>query len=184
MENKTAQEKEAFCRQIYIRPIRMEDARAIQEIRTSDGVREYILALPSERSSFCTEYIANLENSDHVFVAELQQEGRHKVIGMAGLHMQNGLRERHVATLGIMVNPAYQGLGVGGRLLKALLDLADRDLALVRVELTVFPDNDRAIAMYQAQGFLAEGTKRAAVIRNGSYADLLLMARIHLPQTP
>jgi putative acetyltransferase len=49
---------------------------------------------------------------------------------------------------------------------------------LIRVELTVFADNERAIALYKKLGFVEEGLKKKAAIRNGQYEDEYLMARI------
>ena len=181
MENRSREQKELFLRQVHIRPVRMEDARPLQELRTSPGVREFILSTPSERSSSCSDFIAQLDQRDHVFVAELEQEGRNRLIGMAGLHIQNNLRERHCATMGMMVAAAHQGCGVGRLLMAQLLDLADNYLMLVRLELTVYPENTRAIALYASVGFAQEGVKRASVVRNGAYEDVLLMSRVRLP---
>ena len=84
-----------------------------------------------------------------------------------------------------MVHADYQRRGVGTRLMEALLDIADNWLMLVRVELTVFADNAGAIALYEKLGFVIEGTKRAAAIRNGRYMDEYMMARIRrLPDEP
>ncbi|MEG0754433.1 MAG: GNAT family N-acetyltransferase, partial [Angelakisella sp.] len=81
--------------------------------------------------------------------------------------------------IGIMVHKDYQNAGVGTALMKALLDVADNWLMLVRVELTVFADNERAIHLYEKLGFEKEGLRRMAAIRNGEYADEFAMARIH-----
>lgn len=52
-----------------------------------------------------------------------------------------------------------------------------------RLELTVFTDNERAIALYRKFGFEAEGTHRAYALRDGRYADVLAMARLR-PKSP
>ena len=62
--------------------------------------------------------------------------------------------------------------------MQAALDLADNWLRLRRVELRVYADNARAIALYGKFGFEVEGTHRAYSIRNGVYVDSLSMARI------
>ena len=49
---------------------------------------------------------------------------------------------------------------------------------LVRVELTVYADNERAIHLYEKYGFVKEGVKRKAAISCGQYKDEILMARI------
>jgi len=75
-------------------------------------------------------------------------------------------------------------MGVGTALMKALLDIADNWLMLVRVELTVFEDNERAIHLYEKLGFEKEGLMRLAAIslaaiRNGKYENQYIMARIN-----
>jgi putative acetyltransferase len=46
------------------------------------------------------------------------------------------------------------------------------------VELEVYTDNERAIGLYEKYGFDPEGIKRKNAVRNGRYADVLMMARI------
>ncbi|HEY8804088.1 MAG TPA: GNAT family N-acetyltransferase, partial [Clostridium sp.] len=84
---------------------------------------------------------------------------------------------------GIMIHKAYQNKGVGTTLMNALIDVADNWLMLVRIELTVFEDNERAINLYKKFGFEQEGIKRLAVIRNGKYENEYLMARINSAHT-
>lgn len=71
----------------------------------------------------------------------------------AGLTVFANPRLRHSADIGIMVHKDYQNMGVGSALMERLLDLADNWLMLVRVELTVFADNERAIHLYEKFGF-------------------------------
>jgi L-phenylalanine/L-methionine N-acetyltransferase len=70
-----------------------------------------------------------------------------------------------------------QGAGVGGVLLAALVDLADRWLGLRRIDLTVYSDNERAIRLYRASGFEEEGRLAAYAFRDGGHADVLVMGR-------
>jgi putative acetyltransferase len=85
--------------------------------------------------------------------------------------------------LGITVSGKWQGQGVGRRLMQELLDLADNWLNVIRIELTVFTENARAIALYQECGFEIEGTHRAYALREGRYADTYSMARVR-PKAP
>jgi putative acetyltransferase len=105
-------------------------------------------------------------------------EGR--VIGTAGLHPADHPRRAHVASLGMAVHDAYAGRGAGRALLTALVDQADRWLNLRRLEITVFSDNARAIALYERFGFEREGMLRAYAWRDGAYGDCLAMARLRL----
>ncbi|GFR35547.1 acetyltransferase [Thermobrachium celere] len=142
-----------------IRPIRLEDAEDVNEMRRMDGVRETILGIKSERINKTEDFIKNLGPNDYVFVAEVKNNGVRKVVGVVGLHVNSNPRCRHSASIGIMVHKDYQGMGIGKALLKEVLDLADNWLKLVRVELCVFVDNDRAINLYKSLGFQIEGTK-------------------------
>ncbi len=160
-----------------IRPIRIEDASDINEMYTMDGVRENLLGLFSERISRSEEVIKSLDQNQNLMVAETVQNGVKKVVGSVSLSVSQTPRTRHTASLGIMVHKNYQGKGIGTALLEKILDLADNWLMLVRVELTVFTDNDTAVSLYKTHGFQIEGTKKYAAVRNGKYDDEYLMAR-------
>jgi L-phenylalanine/L-methionine N-acetyltransferase len=159
--------------EVEIRPIRPEDAEAIHQLRLLPSVIDNTMAIPSERLSDWHDRIGRLGPDDHSFVAVV--DGR--VVGEAGLHV--GRRKgRHAGSLGIMVHDQFQGQGIGRELLETLLHVADNFLGLVRVELEVYPDNTRAIGLYESCGFEHEGRKRKAVWRHGEHQDTLIMGRV------
>lgn len=157
-----------------IRPVRLEDAEAVNELRRQPQVMESTYALPSEREIENRKYFEGLGPNDHVFVAEV--DGR--VVAIAGLHVQTGKR-RHTGVIGLSVHDAFQGRGIGRALFATLIDLADNYLDLRRVELEVLDGNTRALRLYESFGFELEGRKRQAHYRRGEYMDTLLMARLH-----
>lgn len=163
-----------------IRPVRIEDAAAVNEIRRMDGVRENILGIISERLTRSEDFIKGLSENDHLLVAEVEEKGMKKVVGMIGMNVSRNPRLRHLASVGIMVHVDYQGKGIGTALFKKVIDLADNWLMLTRLELTVFVENDRAVKLYKSLGFQIEGTRKYGAIRNGQYADEYLMARYNL----
>lgn len=158
-----------------IRPTEPRDASGTAALRRMPGVFETTLGLPSCRTTDSDTFVAHLGPNDHHFVAVLEDG---TVIGAAGLHLESNPRMRHVGSVGLMVHADYQNMGVGSALLKTLLDLADNWLMLVRLELTVFADNERAIHLYEKLGFEKEGLKRMTTVRNGKYADEYMMARL------
>jgi putative acetyltransferase len=81
--------------------------------------------------------------------------------------------------LGVSVAREAQGRGVGKALMAALCDYADNWAGVLRLELTVYADNERAIGLYRKFGFVVEGTHRAYAMRDGRYVDALAMARLH-----
>ncbi len=158
-----------------IRPIGPEDAEGAAALRRMPGVFENTLGLPSYRTADSEAFIAGLGPDDHNFVAVLDDG---TVIGCAGLTVCSNPRMRHAGSVGLYVHTDYQNKGVGTALMETLLDLADNWLGLTRVELTVWADNQAALALYRKAGFVEEGVARDYGLRHGVLVDALYMARV------
>lgn len=173
---------------VQIRRARLSDAAAFARTMGHPEVQPKLMQLPY---ASVAQWSAQLETSlapgsPHlVLVAErADAHGDLQVVANAGLHPAGTLlRRRHAMSLGIAVHPDAQGQGVGRALMSALCDWADRWGQVLRIELTVFADNHRAIALYRQMGFFDEGLHRGFALRDGAYADALSMARLH-PDPP
>ncbi len=84
---------------------------------------------------------------------------------------------RHVGRLGMGVVSDHRRQGIGRRLMAECIGQARR-LALEKLELAVFADNEPAIKLYGQFGFVREGLKEKARKLDGDYQDILLMARV------
>ncbi|BAQ81217.1 GNAT family N-acetyltransferase [Pseudomonas sp. St29] len=115
------------------------------------------------------------ENEGLVALVALHQGA---VIGSCSLNQVARVRRSHCADVAMGVSPAWQRQGVGSRLLAAVLEVADNWMNLRRVELTVYADNQPAIALYQKFGFETEGRLRDYAVRGGQFVDVLSMARL------
>lgn len=100
------------------------------------------------------------------------------VIGHMGLEQFTRVRRSHAGSFGMGVLPAWQGKGVGSKLLATALDIADNWMNLQRVELSVYADNEAAIGLYRKFGFETEGLFRDYAVRDGRLVDTLSMARL------
>ena len=163
-----------------IRPVKIEDAVFINEIRRQDGVRENIMGITSERVTRTQGFINGLTENDHMLVAEVEEDGVKRVVGVASLSVNKSNRVRHSGSIGLMVNKDYHRMGIGRTLMKSIIDIADNWLMLIRIELGAFTDNEKAINLYKSLGFVIEGTKKYAIIRNGKYENEYLMARYNI----
>jgi putative acetyltransferase len=168
---------------ITIRRASVSDAAAFARIMGDPGVVPGTMQLPYTNEAVWAARLAEHDvpgKPDLMLVAELN--GR--VVGNAGLHPAGtAARRRHAAYFGIAVAPGSQRQGVGAALMAALCEHADRWLGLLRLELTVYTDNATAVRLYQRHGFVIEGTLRAYALRDGQYADVYTMARLH-PKPP
>jgi putative acetyltransferase len=165
---------------IRIRSAEPEDALAISALLGQPGTFENLLQVPDVPLAARLEFLQKVDMQSLRLVAVAGED----IVGNAGLHVQGAsLRRAHVRGLGLAVAPAWQGQGIGRRLLAQALDWADNWAHVLRVELHVHADNDRAIALYRSMGFVEEGRHRAYALKSGRYVDSLSMARLH-PDPP
>lgn len=168
---------------IIIRRPRLADAAAIAATMADPQVQPGLLQMPYGTEEFWRKRIEEMPVGSNVQELFLVAERGGLVVGNAGLQPTHGVRRRHVMGLGLSVAHVAQGQGVGTALMQALVDWADRWAQVLRLELTVFTDNTVAIALYRKFGFEVEGTHRAYALRDGAYADVHAMARLH-PSPP
>ncbi len=103
-------------------------------------------------------------------------EERGVVVGYASAQQTN----TGVLCLGMAILPAGRGHGGGRSLLRTVIEHARED-TVHKIELEVWLDNARAIALYTSSGFEVEGVRRDHYRRqNGSLRSSMLMAK-HLP---
>lgn len=168
---------------LNIRRARADDAAAFARVMADPAVFGALLQMPFPSEAMWRTRLLELDaanKADLLLVAELGGE----VVGQAGL-MPAGAspRRKHAMGLGIGVVAERQSQGVGSALMQALLDYADNWAQVLRIELNVYTDNERAIRLYRKFGFEAEGTSRAYALRGGVFVDVLQMARLH-PNPP
>lgn len=161
-------------RKLTVRRTEPSDAQALQRIFEDEQVYAQTLQLPHPPVSLWQERLAKVPDHIFSFVALLDDE----LVGNASVSLEQRARRRHVAHLGIVVHSAHIGAGIGTRLMKEVVHFCDDWLGLLRIELTVFADNERAIALYRKFDFQIEGEARGYAMQNGRYADVLYMARV------
>jgi putative acetyltransferase len=168
---------------ITIRRARVDDAAAMAALMNDPAVYPGLMQMPYASEEL---HRARLVDSlapgkaDVLLVAERGGE----IVGSCGMHPAGpSPRRRHVMALGMSVRADAQGQGVGSALLQALCDYADRWIGLLRLELDVYVDNERAIALYRRFGFEIEGRHRGYAMRDGVFVDSYSMARLH-PMPP
>jgi ribosomal protein S18 acetylase RimI-like enzyme len=85
-----------------------------------------------------------------------------------------GSHYAHVGEIAILVSNAQRGAGLGRSLMEMAISWA-RAVGLAKLSLRVFPDNQRAIALYRSLGFQDEGLVKGEVRMPSGDRDMLLM---------
>jgi RimJ/RimL family protein N-acetyltransferase len=86
----------------------------------------------------------------------------------------------HSAMIGLRIGEeAERNKGFGKEALDLAVDYCWNHLNLSRLSLSVFANNPRGRAVYQAKGFEVEGTLRRAVFIDGDWLDVIVMSLLH-----
>lgn len=159
---------------IDIRHAHPQDLAAIHEMFISSHVIDGTMRIPYHSLAYIEKRI---EPSDSM--SKLVACVDNKVVGYAELATHpDAPRHHHVGEINIMVvNSKWQGKGVGGALLRSMIDLAENWMQITRLSLVVWSSNESAISLYRKNGFELEGTMKQFVFKEGKYEDALLMAR-------
>ncbi|GAA0854508.1 GNAT family N-acetyltransferase [Aliiglaciecola litoralis] len=160
--------------QFTVRHSEKVDISAIRQIYQQTPNYTNTLQLPYPSLDSWESFLGNKPDNFYSLVA--QQNGA--IVGQLGMEVFKAPRRKHEANIGMAVSQQWQGKGVGSTLVKAALDLAHNWLAISRIELEVYTDNDAAISLYQKFGFTIEGTAKNYAFRDGKYVDVFLMARV------
>ena len=100
---------------------------------------------------------------------------------MAGMaHFENGSRRRtaHKGIVRLNINKRFRRKGVGITLLESVIDWARDNPVIEKLCLSVFANNEPAIALYKKAGFIEEGRYIKEVkLAPGQYVDMVRMCR-------
>lgn len=161
---------------VQIRHVEATDYPALQQLFSHPQVYRDTLQLPLPSQDMWAKKIKEIPAGMHNLVACIDD----KIVGQLTVEVNQRARRRHVATFGIAVDAHFCGQGIGSTLVATMIDLCDNWLNIQRIELTVFVDNDAAIALYRKFGFDIEGTSSLFAFRDGQFIDAYHMARIKI----
>ena len=153
----------------------------IEMMRESDweGVRAvYAEGLLTGDATFETE-APTWERWDaaHLRAARLVARAGDRIKGWAALSPVSSRRVyAGVAEVSVYVGREFRGEGVGGGLLKALIEESERN-GVWTLQASIFPENAASVRLHTACGFREVGRRERVAKLNGRWRDTILFER-------
>jgi L-amino acid N-acyltransferase YncA len=155
---------------VELRPLRADDWPAVAEIYW-DGMRDGLATFETEVPSWDEWQASHLP--DHRLVADVLGE----VVGWAALApVSSRPCYRGVAEDSVYVARAARGLGIGRKLLEALIAGAER-AGIWTIQTSIFPENRASLALHERCGFRVVGSRERIAKRDGVWRDTVFLER-------
>ncbi|HWC32914.1 MAG TPA: GNAT family N-acetyltransferase [Actinomycetota bacterium] len=160
---------------VEIRPARRRDAAGILEVRRELAAEERFI-----RTEVVSESVrdtrARLARTWTREAASIVAVADRRVVGHLGVARELQPVTAHVASLGMGVTKALRRRGVGAALLAEAFRWA-RWAGVEKLALSVYPENEPALRLYERFGFVEEGLLTGHSKKATGYRDELVMAR-------
>ena len=159
---------------VVLRVIEKEDLRKLRDWRNEPWLRLYVreyrlLTMVDQEKWF--EYITT-SREVAMFGVMLNRE----LVGVCGL--TNISWVNRTAEVSLYVIPEARKLGVGAAVLGKLKQVALEEYNLRRLWAEIYDFNEASIALFEAAGYVLEGTLQQHIFKRGSYHDSLMYGRL------
>lgn len=158
-----------------LRPARPTDGRPLARLFNDVRAEGRWLVTPPTAMRDPAEgfWVSEMIRADEHLALVAEADG--EVIGNVLVSVERNAVTDHIGTLSIVVADGWRGAGIGGELVAAAQAWAVRR-GLRKLALGVFPDNERAIGVYERAGFEREGLRRRQYRSGDGFRDEVLMA--------
>ena len=159
---------------VELRRANPPDADFLLELLAGDDVRQFL----GPQTAMAREDV--LEEIDRS-LAEPQSFGRFVIeldgepAGMLGFHVANE-RSRIARLERLAIHPRFRGRRLADEAARLVQRLLLVELGYHRLELEIYAFNERACAHAERAGFVREGRKRKAYLKDGEWVDSVLYA--------
>jgi RimJ/RimL family protein N-acetyltransferase len=161
---------------VSLRRAHADDADFLLELAVDDDVRPFLGAhTAADRESILSE-IERSECEPEAF-GRLVIEVDGERAGAVGFHLINA-RSRIARVEGLAVHPRARGRRVADEAARLVQRLLLEELGYHRLELEIFAFNERACAHAARSGWIREGAKRKAYLRDGDWLDSVMFALV------
>ena len=142
-----------------LRPARPTDSRGLAALFAAVRAEGRWLLTPPSALSQPSEafFIGEMIRSSDGLMMVAEADG--EVVGNVLVSVERNTVSSHVGTLSIVVADGWRDVGIGSDMVRAAQEWCAAN-GLLKLALAVFPDNERAIAVYERAGFVREGLRK------------------------
>ncbi|WP_198679946.1 GNAT family N-acetyltransferase [Aureibaculum luteum] len=116
------------------------------------------------------------DNAHHTF-GRITFFNNHSMLGWGALSkVSNRCVYKGVAENSLYVSPSYQGMGVGTKILKKLIEISETNI-IWTLQCGIMPENSASIHLHKKCGFREIGYREKIGQLNGVWKDNIIMER-------
>ena len=146
----------------------------------SAGETDFILRYPEECGKYTPEgekaLFDRINASDNEAMLVCIVDG--KVAGNCQIVWKNSIKTRHRASVAIALLKEYWNQGIGTRLFREMIRIAEENPNILQMELEFIEGNSRARALYEKMGFRITGVHPNAIrLKDGTLLNEYSMIR-------
>jgi ribosomal protein S18 acetylase RimI-like enzyme len=164
---------------VKIRRLSPADASAYRNLRLEAlklAPEAYSSTFAAENSETLAFFAARIDTS-----AVFGACANGNLLGIAGFVARQGQKQAHEGVLvGMYVQPGARNLGIGQRLVEAVIEHAKEHVEIL--QLSVVVENEPGKRLYRKLGFVEYGLEKRALKQAGRYWDEVLMVKSLAPE--
>ena len=145
---------------VTIRPAQPGDAAFLSELLNDEDTKPFLSVRGDEDHH--RRMIVELDGEPAGTVRYRQSSERHRIVEVGGF----------------AIHPRFRGRRLGDEAARVFQRLLLVELGFHRIELQIYGFNERAIAHAERSGFVREGVKRKAYLREGVWQDAVQFALV------
>jgi ribosomal protein S18 acetylase RimI-like enzyme len=140
-------------------------------------------ALSSDPDAFESTYTETLALPDDYWMSRLQDtewiclfaEDHKQIIGMIAAHIKP--KDNTANIYSVYLHKAYRGIGIGKKMMHAILDEVEKHTAIRKVQLSILANNNKLLEYYESLGFIEIAKKEDEIEREDGFVDELILEK-------
>lgn len=168
-------------REAVLRSPRDEDAEGMLEhVKATAGETAFLLREPEECDGYTLEdeekLLARKNDAENEAMMTCLVDGR--IAGTCEIAFKDKMRTQHRAEVALAVRRAFWEQGIGTRMLREMIRMAEQREGVLQIELEFIEGNTRARSLYEKLGFRIVGVQPHAIrLKDGTLLNTYLMIK-------